>query len=123
MAMYQVLISMPDGKLLVREGDSDDPAMPHVDGWHLNVRFDGRTGKLVVQDSNANLVLDDLTIFDVHNVTRGLRRIVDGVNIGRHEYVYRATVDGSPITIGIALGTSVEDTSWLNRDVGMQAAP
>jgi hypothetical protein len=115
--MYQVLISMPDGKLLVGEGDSDDPVMPHRDGWHLNVRFDGRMGKLVVQDSKANLVLDDLTIFDVHNVTGGLRRIVDGVDIGRHEYVYRATVDGSPITIGIALGTSVKDTSWLNHGV------
>ena len=117
MAMYEVLISMPDGKLLVGEGDSDDPMMPHRDGWHLNVRFDGRMGKLVVQGSKANLVLDDLTIFDAQNVTRGFERVVDGVAIGRHEYVYRATVDDSPIAIGIALGTRVKDSSWLNRDV------
>ena len=48
---------------------------------------------------------------------RGFERVVDGVAIGRHEYVYRATVDDSPIAIGIALGTRVEDTSWLNRGV------
>jgi hypothetical protein len=119
--MYQVLISMPDGKLLVGDSDSDDPAMPHMDGWRLSVRFDGRTGELVVQGSKANLLLDGFAVFDVHNVTGGATCFADYVDGGgRHEYVYRATVDDGAIAIGIALDTNptnVKDTSWLNHPV------
>jgi hypothetical protein len=118
LAMYQVLISMPDGKLLVGEGDSDDELMPHIDGWHLDVRFDGRVGKLDVQDNKANLLLGGLAVFDAHNVTGGATLFADSVDGGRHEYVYHANVDDGPIAIGIALDTdptSRKDTSWLTR--------
>jgi hypothetical protein len=127
--MYQILISMPARELLVGEGDADDSSIPGIDGWHLSVRFDGRVGKLVIQGSRANLLLDGLSIFDAH-ISGGITRVVDYGDGGRHEFIYRATVDDEPIAIGIALDTdptSRHDTSWLTRvsveDSGVVAIP
>jgi hypothetical protein len=116
--MYQILVSMPAGELLVGEGDASDSSRREIDGWHLSVRFDGQLGKLVIQGSRANLLLDGLSVFDAH-ITGRATCFVDYVDGGgRHEYIFRGTVDDGPIAIGIALDTdptSGQDTSWLTR--------
>jgi hypothetical protein len=119
--MYHVLVSMPGGELLVGEGDASDSARLEMDGWHLSVQFDGRIGKLVIQGTRANLLLDGVRVFDAHITGRSIwfADYVDGG--GRHEYIYRGTVDDGPIAIGVALDTdptSSQDTSWLARDTG-----
>ena len=91
--MYQILVSMPAGELLVGEGDASDSSSLEIDEWHLSVRFDGQVGKLVIQGSRANLLLDGLSVFDAHVTGRAtfFADYADGG--GRHEYIYRGTVD------------------------------
>src|SRR5262249_35153778 len=100
------------------EGDASDSSRLEIDEWHLSVRFDGQVGKLVIQGSRANLLVDGLSAFDAH-ITGGATFFADYTDGGgRHEYIYRGTVDEGPIAIGIALDTdptSGQDTSWLTR--------
>jgi hypothetical protein len=122
--MYQILVSMPAGELLVGEGDASDSSRLEIDEWRLSVRFDGQLGKLVIQGSRANLgeALASrgyvVGVFDAH-ITGGATFFADYADGGgRHEYIYRGTVDDGPIAIGIALDTdptSGQDTSWLTR--------
>ena len=114
--MYQILVSMPAGELLVGEGDASDSSRLEIDEWRLSVRFDGHVGELVIQGSRANFLVDGLSIFDAH-ITGGATLFADYADGGgRHEYIYRGTVDDGSIAIGIALDTdptSGQDTSWL----------
>jgi hypothetical protein len=116
-AMYQVLILLPNGKLLAGSGDSDDFCMPSpIHGWSLDVHFQQDSGKLLVRDNHAELQLSGRIIFKALDVKGGATLFVDRVDGGRHEYVYRGLTRDGTVTIGVALDTDParkSDTAWL----------
>jgi hypothetical protein len=118
-AVYQILLLMPDGELLVGQGEKinlADDLLLMGDEWHLNVHFEQGSGELVIQGNNARLKIDDLTAFEAHNVSLGMSSIADRADGGRCECVYRGATDNGPIAIGIAFDTdraNDDNTSWL----------
>ena len=117
--MYQILLLMPDGELLVGQGEklnlADDFLMGNKE-WHLNVHFEQGSGDLVIQAKSARLKIGDLAAFEARNVTLGMSRIGDRAIGGRYECVYRGVTDKGPIAIGIAFDTdraNDDNTSWL----------
>jgi hypothetical protein len=103
---------MPNGRLLV--GERDD-----TDGGQL--RFEQGRGELVFEGNTVTLKIDGRTVFE-RDVKIGMMRNIDYLDGGRHDCLYRATIDEGPIAIGIVdfdtNPISAKDTSWLEKSLG-----
>jgi hypothetical protein len=103
---------MPNGRLLLDQGDAaEHEADADIDG-HVHVKF---------KEDGTELEVDDFTVLEAHDC-----RLVCITNAdyahgmgGRHDCVYRATIDEGPIAIQVvAFDTnpnSAKDTSGLRK--------